>query len=34
MPKPILSICLANNNNDFAFGSVDSAIRVMSLKGG
>ena len=34
MPKPILSICLAHNNSDFALGSVDSAIRVMSLKGG
>lgn len=29
MPKAILCLGLANNSSDFAFGSVDSKIRMM-----
>ena len=27
--KAIISLCCANTSNDFAFGSVDSKIRIM-----
>ena len=29
MPKPILCMTKANTSSDFAFGSVDSKIRIM-----
>ena len=32
LPKAVLSITLAHHSNDFAFGSVDSKVRVISQK--
>lgn len=32
LPKAVLSMSLANNTNDFAFGSVDSKVRVITQK--
>lgn len=32
MPRAILSIANSNTSNDFAFGSCDSKIRIMSVK--
>ena len=31
LPRAVLGMCNANTSNDFAFGSVDSKIRVFSL---
>lgn len=32
MPKPILCMAKANTTSDFAFGSVDSKIRIMQQR--
>lgn len=32
MPRPILCMAKANNSSDFAFGSVDSKIRMMQTR--
>ena len=32
LPKAILCLTKANSSNDFAFGSIDSKIRIMAQK--
>ena len=32
MPKAILCMNQANNSSDFAFGSIDSKIRIMQMR--
>ena len=32
LPRAILGMCNANTSTDFAFGSVDSKVRVFSMK--
>ena len=34
LPRAVLGMCNANTSNDFAFGTVDSKVRVFSLKSG
>ena len=31
LPRAVLGMCNSNTTNDFAFGSVDSKVRVFSL---
>lgn len=32
LPRAVLGMCNANTSNDFAFGSVDSKVRIFSMK--
>lgn len=32
LPKAVICMCQANNSNEFAFGSVDSKVRFITLQ--
>ena len=32
VPRAVLAMCNANTSTDFAFGSIDSKVRVFSMK--